>query len=110
MKVQVEISNETMVAVMDGKRVEGALRLQLASTGTHSEVGFKAYSRKAKKRKKDEIVKQLEHGWVKASAKRFKVYNSIPKKIGVKRVVKVLERETKIASDAIIDYELIERV
>ena len=40
MKIQVEINSETLQAVMNGKRVEGSLRLQLSSMGTHSEIGW----------------------------------------------------------------------
>ncbi len=99
-----------MQSVMDGKRVEGALRLQLTSNGTHTEVGFKAYVRSVKKRAKVRVIKHLEHGWVKETSKRIKVYNSLPKKIGAKRLVQVLERETKVASEAIVDNEIINRV
>ncbi len=110
MKVSIEISSEVMQAVMNGKYVEGSLRLQLSSTGTHTEVGFRPYNRNPRKRSKDKLVKSLEHGWVKESAQRFKVFNSIPKNIGAKRVIAVLERETKTASEAVMDIEIINRV
>ncbi len=110
MKIQVEITSDVMTAVMDSKRVVGALRLQLASSGTHSEVTFDGFEISKKKRKKDGLIKALEHGWVKQSERRIKVFNSLPKKIGTKRLIAVLERETKVASEAIIDNEIINRV
>ncbi len=110
MKIQVEVTNEVMSAVMIGKYVEGSLRLQLAATGTHKEITFGAYNRISRKRKKARTIKQLEHGWVKETSQRIKVFNSLPKKIGAKCLVKVLERETKVAAEAIIDNEINNRV
>ena len=106
MKVQVEMSNETLQAIMNGKYVEGSLRLQLSSVGTHSVVGFRPYNRKPRIRHRDCLLRKLEHGWVKESVERIKVYESIPKDIGTARVISVLERETKEAKNALIDKEL----
>ncbi len=111
MKIQVEVSNEVLQAVMEGKYVEGSMRLQLNSYGTNKEVAFGAYNRLSKKKhKKDRIIKTLEHGWVKESVKQIKVYNSIPKKLGTKRIIQVLEREAKVAAEAIIDRDIINHV
>ncbi len=111
MKIQVEVSEAVLQAVMEGKYVEGSMRLQLNSYGTNKEVAFGAYNRQPKKkRKKDRLIKSLEHGWVKESAKQIKVYNSIPKKLGTKRIIKVLERETKVAAEAIVDRDIINNV
>ncbi len=110
MKIQVEVNSDVMQAVMNGKRVVGALQLKLASNGTHSEVTFGAFNLTRKRRRKDQLIKALEHGWVKQSECRVKVYNSLPKTIGAKRMVAVLERETKLAAEAIIDNEIINRV
>ena len=106
MKIQVEISNETLQAVMNGKRVEGSLRLQLSSMGTHSEIGFKAYNRKPQQKHHDRLIQTLEHGWVKESVERIKMYQSIPKNLGTVRVCKTMERETQEAKDALIDEEI----
>ena len=62
------------------------------------------------KRKKDKLIRYLEHGWVKESTKNLKYYESIPKKIGMACVISVLERDTKVAKEALVDYELINRV
>ena len=108
MKVQVEMSNETLQAIMDGKCVEGSLRLQLSSMGTHSEVAFRSYNRKPRVREKDRLVKKLPWGWVKESIERIKVFGSFPKDVGTAQVMGLLEEHTRDAKNALIDRELIE--
>ena len=48
MRIEIEVSQETLATVMDGRCVEGRLRLQLSSMGTHQEIGFSPYNRKPK--------------------------------------------------------------
>lgn len=86
------------------KRVEGVLFVD-KSTGR---ITFKAYNRKPMKRMRDRLIRVLEHGWVKESTERIKVYDSIPKVLGTARVMSVLDREMDTAKDALIDRELIE--
>ena len=52
------------------------------------------------------LIRRLEHGWVKESVERIKVYESIPKDIGTAKVLAVIDRETKEAKNALIDREL----
>ena len=103
MKVQIEMSNDTLQAVLNGKRVEGSLRLQLSSMGTHREIGFKAYNRKPQAKRHDRLIKALEHGWLKESAERIKMYQSIPKVIGTGCVCRAMDRQTEEAKNALID-------
>ena len=58
----------------------------------------------------DKTIRHLEHGWLKESAKNLKYYESIPKKIGMANVISILERDTKVAKETLIDFELINRV
>ena len=108
MKVQVEMSNETLQAIMDGKCVEGSLRLQLSSMGTHSEVAFRSYNRKPRVREKDRLVKKLPWGWVKESIERIKVFGSFPKDYGTATMMGLLEEHTRDAKNALIEREIIE--
>ena len=98
-----------MEALKKGKRVEGRLFIQEASMG-QLEIVFKPYNRKKTIRVKDQLIRLLEHGWVKESPQRIKVYESIPKNLGAARVNNVLDREVKVAKEAIIDREIIGRV
>ena len=88
-----------------GKRVQGTLYID-QNTGS---LTFKPYYERGK-HAKEVLVKKLEHGWVKESPKRIKVYDSIPKEIGTARMMSVLDREMKVAKEALIDRELIDFV
>ena len=92
MKRCIEVSEETMVRLMEGKCVEGSLRVD-ELTG---KVVFKAYHRQARKRE-DRVIAYLEHGWIKESAQRYKFYNSVKKDLGIPMMQVVMERELKTA-------------
>lgn len=93
---------ELLKQLMNGKRIEGVLYVD----SNTSALTFKAYNRKPIKRQRDRLVCHLEHGWVRESAERIKVYESVPKNLGALGVGRVLEREAKTAKDALIDCEL----
>ena len=105
-KKYIEFSEEILTSLAEGRYVQGALYRDEVT----GKITFKAYNRKPRVRLKDRIIRYLEHGWVKESANRIKVYESIPKDIGTARVMNVLEREAKEVKNALIDYELIEFV
>ena len=104
MKKYIFIDNagELLDSIACGKRVEGVL-FKDKNTGC---ITFKAYQRKAPRRRYERLLCHLEHGWVKESQERIKVFESIPKCIGTPKVLTTLERETKEAGMAIIDYAL----
>ncbi len=101
-KKYIQIEEEVLVRLVEGKYVEGSLHRD-KWTG---QITFRAYNRQSRKRKKDKLIRYLEHGWVKESTKNLKYYESIPKKIGMASVI----RDTKVAKEALVDYELINRV
>ncbi len=105
MKKFIELKNasELLDSIVDGKRVEGVLFLDKNT----SRLTFKAYIRnRAKRRRCDRLVCHLEHGWVKESVDRMKVYESIPKCVGTPHMLTTLEREMKEAQMAIINEAL----
>ena len=95
---------ELLKQLVNGKRVEGVLYLD-AATGR---LTFKAYNRKSKKRWRDKVIQYLEHGWVKESTERIKVYESIPKVMGTARIMGILDREIKTAKEALIVNEVMD--
>ena len=97
---------ELLKQLVNGKRVEGVLYID-AATGR---LTFKAYNRKSKKRWRDRVIQYLEHGWVKESKERIKVYESIPKVMGTAHIMGVLDREIKTAKDALVVREIMDRV
>ena len=105
MIIKVEISEETWARMLTGRRVEGTIGYD-KWTGRND---FNAFHRKAKKLH-DKLVKKMPWGWVKESKERFKVYESVPKSLGLEELVLALDDEHKTATEAIIDYAIIERV
>jgi len=98
---------ELMSKLYVGKRVEGVLFVD-ENTGR---LTFKAWNRKAPKwRCKDEMVRQLESGWVKESPEKYKLFISVYKKLGLARILNIIDREAKEAQDALFDKELIESI
>ena len=94
MKKFIEVSEETMVRLMEGKCVEGSLRVNEFT----NEVVFKAYNRLSRQPGyRDRLIAQLEHGWIKESKQRYKFYNSVRKDIGVTKVSVVMGRELDTA-------------
>ena len=104
MRKFVEIDMEVLEGLVEGKRVEGALRRD-EWTGR---LIFKAYKRSTPMRHRDRLICRLEHGWVKETERRIKVFESMPKALGAARMMAVIERETKEVKNALIDRELIE--
>jgi len=90
---------ELLEKLLNGKRVEGVLYID----GETGKLTFKAYNRTSRKRLRDRLVCKLEHGWVKESLERIKVYESVPKDLGTARICKTLERETKVVEDVLMD-------
>ena len=104
---QVEFKNENIVmnALKRGLKVEGRLWLEETEDGKFV-IWFQQYNRQPQPKQRNRLIRRLEHGWVKESVERIKVYESIPKGIGTPRVLAVIDRETKEAKNAIIDHEL----
>lgn len=67
---------------------------------------FQQYDRKPKGYYSDRLIHRLEHGWVKESKERIKLFESLPKELGTARVMAVIDRETREAKNALIDREL----
>ena len=89
---------------MTGRIVEGRLVLVKTNDGQMT-IEFKAYNRKSKKRKKDRLVCYLEHGWVKESPERIKVFESLPKRLGGVKMAVALDREVDAVTDLLLENE-----
>ena len=103
MQKVVEISAEAIASLETGKRVEGTIR-QDKQTG---KLVFKHYVRQTPSRKHDTMIMELDHGWVRESVQRIKVYESIPKTLGNARVAGVLARDTCDAVEAIENHRIV---
>ncbi|MBR1411435.1 MAG: hypothetical protein IJ580_10105 [Prevotella sp.] len=105
-KKYIEIPEESLVGLSEGRFVEGSLHRD-KDTGR---IVFNAYRRTSKRRKKDILLAELEHGWLKESAKRVKFYCALKKSIGTARIIAAMEREQRAACGHLIDREIIDRV
>lgn len=99
-KILVQNENEVLNALKEGKRVNGRLKMETGEDGK-CVICFKAYNCKPRTRTTDRLLLNLEHGWVKESKQRIKVLDSLPKAIGPVRMVDVLKREMKCASELV---------
>ena len=101
------IKNETTVMdiLRKGLKVEGRLWLEDTDDG-ELVIWFQKYDRKPSHLYRDRLIHRLEHGWVRESVERIKVFESIPKDLGTSRVLSVMDREHKSAKDALIEREL----
>ena len=97
---------ELMSLLIQGKKVVGELYVD-AATG---KLTFKAFKRSTKRHSRDRLIRQLEHGWVKESTDRIKVYESVPKILGTAKVMSVLDREAGEVREALINREILEFV
>ena len=99
--IHLEDAIELLERLLNGTRVQGVLFMDK----TTGKLTFKPYYGRGH-RKKDRLICRMEHGWVKESAERIKLYDSVPKNLGAAYVSAILERETKVAKDALLDREL----
>lgn len=88
--------------LMEGKRVEGVLYYDKETKS----LTFKSYKRTRPKYVPDRLIHRTEHGWVKESAERIKLHESIPKVLGAPRVLTIIDREVKESKQALVDREL----
>ena len=91
-----------LTKLMDGKRVQGVLYMD-ENTGR---LTFKAYNCKPRIRLRDRLISRLEHGWVKESEERIKVFESVPKELGTSKMMSILDREHNSVKDVLIEREL----
>ena len=104
MKKYIELSSEAIARLQSGKCVKGSLHRN-EQTG---KIVFMAYQQKP--RSEERIVRQLEHGWLKESAKRIKFFNSVKKDLGCRMVDVTIHRELKTAMTTLVNEEIINNI
>ena len=105
MKKYIEIAEEVLVRLVDGKCVKGSLQRDLWT----GRMVFKAYNIQSP-RAKDRVICHLENGWLKESAKRIKFFTSAKKELGRRWINVMMHRELKEDMDAMEVREIIDRV
>ena len=102
MTKRIDVPETVLARLLEGKCVEGSLKRD-EWTGR---ISFRAYNRRPQVRRKDRMIRRLEHGWVKESVERIKVFESVPKAVGTTRVMAVIDRETQEVKEALMEREL----
>ena len=104
--IQVLVDDKSFARMQMGLRVEGTVGFD-----TCKGMGdLNAFIRKRYNKPQDKLVKKLPWGWVKKSLTRVKVFASFPDDVGTARVLGLLDDHTRDAKNALIEYEIIERV
>ena len=93
MKKLIDLTTEVIDNLTNGKYVEGSLHRD-QNTG---KIVFRAYVRLSRHRKPDKLLRPLEHGWLKESPTRFKLYSSVKKELGYRLVSVAMHRDLKDA-------------
>ena len=104
MKKFVDLAEEVIESLRNDKYVEGSLHKD-KKTG---KIVFRAYVRQSRRRK-DKLLRPLEHGWLKESATRFKFYNSVKKELGYRLVSVAMHRDLKDAMNKLEVDELLNK-
>ena len=105
MKKYIEMTNEAIVRLMSGKCVKGALHRDEAT----GRIVFRAYL-SGKAQSQDRIIRQLEHGWLKESPKRYKFFSSVKKGLGRRMVDVTIHRELKMAMSTLEIEEILDNI
>ena len=109
-KKYIEIPEEILVRIAEGKFVEGSLHRD-KNTGR---IVFNAYNRLSRmpgyQKPKEVLIGETDFGHVTETPKKIKVYESFPKRMGAARMLAALYREIKDIKGVIFNREIVERV
>lgn len=89
------LDEQTLSALSKGKRVQGSLYAERIDN--QIVVGFNPYKRSKTVRRHDQTLLALGHGWLRKSAKRYKLHLSIPDNLGECRVAGLMASESEEA-------------
>ena len=106
MRTNIILTSEAMERLKSGKCVEGSLRMN-AETG---KLTFNAWKRRSPKHREERIIRHLEHGWLKESAKRIKFFSSVKKELGRRMVDVTIHRELKTAMTTLEVEEILNNI
>ena len=93
MEVKLLLDEQTLKVLFEGKRIEGSLYAERVDN--ELVVGFNPYRRKKAYRRHDQTLLTLGHGWLRKSAKRYRLHLSIPDNLGERRVAGLMASETQ---------------
>ena len=81
-----------------GRRMAGRVWLERGGFA-QPEFVFEPNSNRQPRRRKDQLLVGSEHGWLKKSARRYKLHLSVPDHLGELRTALIMRRESKALVD-----------
>lgn len=108
MVAKVLLDEQTLKVLFEGKRIEGSLYAERVDN--ELVVGFNPYRRKKAYRRHDQTLLTLGHGWLRKSAKRYRLHLSIPDNLGERRVAGLMASETEEAQNFMCALEELMKV
>ena len=106
MKKYIELTEEVLARLVEGKCVEGSLHRD-QWTG---KITFRAYNRQPRVRRRDKLICELENGWLKISPQKVKFFSSVKRGMGHRLINLVMHRELMTAMNALEVEELLDNV
>ncbi len=106
MRKIIEISEVVYQRLMDGKCVDGSMRMEKP----RKLIVFKNYKRTKPRKYPIEILGRTDFGKVYRTRKRTKWSENMPTNLGAVRMARIMERDCKQAQEIIATAEIIDRV
>ena len=106
MRKFIEISEEVYQRLMDGKCVDGSMRMEKP----HKLIVFKNYKRTKPRKYPIEILGRTDFGKVYRTRKRTKWNENMPSDLGAAHISKIMANDCKQAQEIIATAEIIDNV
>ena len=94
MELIIVLSEQQLKCLKTGRRIPGSLYMERTSDG-RIVIGFYQYHNNRAKRRNDQTLLTLPHGWIRKSPQRYKLHLSVPDNLGEHRVAELLEQENR---------------
>lgn len=95
MELKIILAEQLLRTLMTGKRIQGSIYSE--RVGDEIVIGFHQYRRIRTRRRHDQTLLCLPHGWIRKSAKRYRLHLSLPDNLGERRVGDLMVSETEEA-------------
>lgn len=95
MELKIILAEQLLNILMSGKRVPGSIFAE--RVGNEVVIGFNQYRRNVFRCRHSQTLLTLPHGWIRKSARRYKLQLSLPDNLGERRVGELMRCETEEA-------------
>ena len=97
MELKIILAEQLLRTLMTGTRIQGSIYAE--RVGNEVVIGFHQYRRIRTRRRHDQTLLCLPHGWIRKSAKRYRLHQSLPDNLGERRVAGLMASETEEAQN-----------